>query len=162
MRCRDYLDVIFGHYLCWRHLERFLHLFFSRYFNFMSQILGNVSPGRPRSLTALINTVYEAFYEFVIGLALDFFFKVDVMVQDAISVERSGRTLCLLWINISLCLIMPAVPLQLHLDFPLTMIGMSAERGLDNLGRRVPLNIIIHVIIVILIGCRVMSLHILH
>ena len=119
----------------------------------MSQILGNVSPSRPRSLTALIDTMDEAFYEFVVGLALDFFFKVDVMVQDAISVERTGRTFCLLRINISLCLIMPAVPLQLHLDFPLTMIGMSAERGLDNLGRRVPLNIIIHVIIVILISC---------
>ena len=161
MRCRDNLDVIFRNNLCRGHIERFLHLFISRYFDFMSQVLGNVSPGRPRSLTTLIDTMDEAFYEFVVRLVLDFVFKVDVLGQDAIGVEGSGCvTLCLCRINISLCLIM-AVSLQLDLDFSLTMISMSAERWLDYLCRRIPLNIIIHVIVVI-ISSRVMLLHILH
>ena len=54
------------------------------------------------------------------------------------------------------------VSLQLDLDFSLTMISMSAERWLDYLCRRIPLNIIIHVIVVIIISSRVMLLHILH
>ena len=56
----------------------------------MSQVLGNVSPGRPTSLTTLIDTMNEAFYELVVRLVLDFVFKVDVLGQDLISVEGSG------------------------------------------------------------------------
>ena len=67
----------------------------------MSQVLGDVSPGRSRSLTALIDTVNEAFYEIVVRLVLDFVFKVDVLGQSAIGVEGSGCiTLSFLRINI--------------------------------------------------------------
>ena len=103
----------------------------------------------------------EAFYELVVRLVLDFVFKVDVLGQHAIGVEGSGGiTLSFLRINIGFGPIM-CISRHLHLDFPLTMIGMSAERWFDYFGGRVPLNIII-VIVVIIISCRVILLRNLH